>query len=220
MIPLDCMDWDSSSNASSRKRVRGWYGLGSIRSMSTWCEPVGVAWASWGLSTTGGTCCCGSGSRISAPSPLPRAFLVICDDLLSELDVTFRAFTTYVVEYDWLSVAWRLGQLYVTRDHRRENLRTEETPEIRGDLARECCALIVHGEQDALNSKRWIQRAADPHQCVQQLGDAFERIILALDRDQDRVAGDQGIQGKQVKRGRTIENNVLVIITKSVYKLP
>src|SRR5579863_9318444 len=68
----------------------------------------------------GGTCGAASGSRISALSPLPNAFLVIGDDLLCELNIAFSTFTTNVVENYWLSVARGLGQADVSGNYCRE----------------------------------------------------------------------------------------------------
>jgi hypothetical protein len=42
IIPLERMDWASSSSAASANRVRGWYGLGSIKSMSICSDPPAV----------------------------------------------------------------------------------------------------------------------------------------------------------------------------------
>src|SRR5579872_129112 len=82
----------------------------------------------------GGACGVGSGSRISALSPLPNAFLVIGDDLLCELNIAFSAFTTNVVEYYGLSVTWGFRKADVPRDHCREDLGAEEASKIGGDL--------------------------------------------------------------------------------------
>src|SRR6266404_5939984 len=63
------------------------------------------------------TCGSTSASRISAPSPLPNAFLATTDHLLSQIDIGFRTFTMNVVEMDWLSMAWRFRQPHVPWDH-------------------------------------------------------------------------------------------------------
>ena len=72
-----------------------------------------------------------SGSRMSAPSPRPNAFLATGDYLLGKLDVGFGAFTMNVVEYDWLAMAGCLGQANISRDHGLEYLRAEEASEDR-----------------------------------------------------------------------------------------
>src|SRR5487761_1045924 len=86
--------------------------------------------------SVGGACGIASGSRISALSPLPNAFLVIGDDLLCELNIAFGAFTTNVVEDYRLSVAWSFRQPHVPWDHSCEDLRAKKTSEICGNLFR------------------------------------------------------------------------------------
>lgn len=103
------------------------------------------------------------------------------------------------------------GEADVSRNDRRENLRAEETSQVGGDLARERGALIVHGEQDAFNSERGIERPANTHQSVKQFGDAFERVILALDRNEDGVAGHEGVERQKIQRGRAINDKEMVI---------
>src|ERR1700756_650096 len=116
MMPLALIERASSSSASSRKRVRGWKGLGSTRSMSIWRElPVGVGAPSlagataapfgvtgWEGAAGEATGTCGSGSRISAPSPLPKAFLVIKDYLLGKLCIALSALAMDIIENNWL----------------------------------------------------------------------------------------------------------------------
>src|SRR6266852_1791867 len=106
MIPLERIERASSSRGSSRKRVRGWYGLGSIKSMSICCGSPAVT---EGRVAGGLTCCGGSGSRIRALRPRPSAFLVIGNDLLGKLDVALGSSAVYIVENDWFSVAGCLG---------------------------------------------------------------------------------------------------------------
>src|SRR5271154_3243076 len=157
MMPRDLMERASSSRASSRKRVRGWKGLGSIRSTSIWSGPPLLAASRAGAtaapfdvvvyeesSGVGATGTCGSGSRMSAPSPLPNAFLVIKNYLLCELCVALGPFAVDIIENNRLTEAWRLGEPDVSRNHCLEHLGPEETPQICSDLARQCSSLIVH----------------------------------------------------------------------------
>src|SRR5574341_1071070 len=97
----------------------------------------------WGPEVAGGTVAAGggicgatggSGSRIRAVKPRPRAFLAIGNYLLSKFKITFRAFTTNVVEDDGLSVAGCLGQANMSRDYGLKDLRAEEAVQVRGYL--------------------------------------------------------------------------------------
>jgi len=103
-------------------------------------------------------------------------------------------------------VTWCFGQPDVPWNDGREYLRAEEASQVGGNLARKRGALVVHGEQDTFYAQRRIQRAANPHQRVEQLGDAFERVVLALDRDEDSVTRDQSVQSEKVQCGRAVND--------------
>jgi hypothetical protein len=75
----------------------------------------------WGSTST---------SRISAPSPLPNAFLATGDHLLSKIYIGFRAFTMDIVEMDWLSVAWCFRQPHIPRDDGLKYLGPEKAAQI------------------------------------------------------------------------------------------
>src|SRR5271163_819831 len=164
----------------------------------------------------GWTGTCGSGSRISAPSPLPSAFRVIGNNLLGELGVTLRPFAVNIVENDWLAEAWRLGKPYIARNHALKHLRTEETAQISGYLPRQRRSLVVHCEQNALDLKARIQCAPDPHQGIQQLGYSLESQILALNGYQHSASRDERIQGQQIKGWRAIEYDELIAFSNFV----
>src|SRR6516165_6169504 len=59
---------------------------------------------------------CGSGSRMSAPSPRPNAFLGIGDYLLGKLCITLSALAVHVIENNWLTKARCFRQTNVPRD--------------------------------------------------------------------------------------------------------
>src|SRR5271167_4561135 len=76
----------------------------------------------------GGTC--GSGSRISAPSPLPSAFRVIGNDLLGELRIALSPFAVNIVENDRFSEAWRFRKPNVAWNYTLKDLRAEKAAQI------------------------------------------------------------------------------------------
>src|SRR5712692_1708050 len=154
MIPVDRTDCASSSRAVSSNRVRGWYGLGSSRSISTCSGPPDSAGATAAEDcvvvgiVTGGAA---SGSRIRAPSPLPNAFLATGDYLLCKVDVSFSASTMNVVKMNRLSVAWRLGQANISRDYSLKHLSAEEASQIGGDLPRKSGPFVIHRKHEPLD---------------------------------------------------------------------
>src|SRR5579871_228244 len=147
MMPLALIERASSSRASSRNRVRGWYGLGSIRSMSIcWgplvtgsragatAAPCVVVATAPGCSWTGATGA--SGSRMSAPSPRPNAFLGIADDLLGKLCIALSALAMDIVENNRFTKTRCFGEPNIAWDHTLEDLCSEEAAEIGRHLPR------------------------------------------------------------------------------------
>src|SRR5260370_15540229 len=147
-----------------------------------------------GCGATAGTC--GSGSRMSAPSPRPSAFLGIGDYLLSQLCVAFGSFTVYIIENDRFTETWSFREANVARNDALKNLRTEKTAQIGGDLARQGRPLIVHREQNSLDLETWIQSPANTHKCIEELRNTFQRQVFALYRHQHRIRSNQGIQSQ------------------------
>src|SRR6516164_6411116 len=78
-----------------------------------------------------------SGSRMSAPSPRPNAFLGIGYDLLGKLGVTLSALAVNIIENNRLTKTWSLRQAHVSRNNTLKNLAAEEAAQIRRDLSRQ-----------------------------------------------------------------------------------
>src|SRR5271165_3784684 len=139
--------------------------------MSIWCGPgsvtsrAGAAAAPLEAAECGGavgTFGAGSwvsGSRMSAPSPRPSAFLGIDNYLLGELRVAFRALAMNIVENDGFSKTWCFCEPHISRNYALEDLGAEETAQVGGNLPGECGALVVHGEKDTLDLELWVQRS-------------------------------------------------------------
>src|SRR6185369_7045384 len=145
-MPLARIDAASSSSFASRKTVRGWSGFGSRRSRSTSistspCSTVAVP------------------EEKSALSPLPSAFLVICQNLLGQIQVTVRTPTFHIVEQDRLAVARRLGEPHVARDRRLEDLRSEKIAQVGHHLIREVRSLVEHRQEKPLDCERGVEAA-------------------------------------------------------------
>src|SRR6266436_1821878 len=77
-----------------------------------------------------------SGSRISAPSPLPKAFLAIRYDLLCKVRVCFCPSTMNVVEVNRLAVARCLRKANVSRYDGLKYLAAKKASKIRRHLFR------------------------------------------------------------------------------------
>ena len=54
-------------------------------------------------------------------------------------------------------------------------------------------------------------KSSDPRERVEQLGHSFERVVLTLNRNQQRLGGSEGVERQQAKRWRAIDDDVVVI---------
>ena len=79
------------------------------------------------------------------------------------------------------------------------------------DLPAEIESGVIHCEKDAINSQVRIEILLDQLDRIQQLADPFERVVLALDRDDDSIGGSQGVQRQEAERGRAIDGHELVV---------
>src|SRR5215469_12680894 len=158
----------------------------------------------------------GSGSRMSAPSPRPSAFLGIVDYLLGELRIALCALAVDVIENNRLAKTRSFCKPHVARNDALKHLCTEEASQVGGDLTRQSRALIVHRQQDALDLEIGIQGSADAHESVEELGDALKRQVLTLDRNQHGICRDQGIQRQKIEGWGTIQDNEPVFVADSI----
>ena len=68
---------------------------------------------------------------------------------------------------------------------------------------------VVHGQDDPLDRQRWIEVVPNEIQSRGQLRKAFESVVLALRRDQDRIRRGERIHGQQTERWGAIEKDVV-----------
>ena len=57
-------------------------------------------------------------------------------------------------------------------------------------------------------SEGWVYRSAKPHEGVQQIRDALNGEVLALNRDDHRITGCERINGEEVEGWRAINKNI------------
>src|SRR5713101_2503353 len=86
----------------------------------------------------------GSGSRMSAPSPRPSAFLGIGNHLLGELRIALGPFTMNVVKNDRFPETWCFREAHIARNHALKHLCSEEAAQICGNLTGKRRPLIIH----------------------------------------------------------------------------
>ena len=87
----------------------------------------------------------------------------------------------------------------------------EERADVARNLLPEVGPLVVHRHQHAGNVERWIERGANTAQCRDEIGQTFEREVLAVERNQDRVGGHERIEREQSERRRRVDEDVVEV---------
>src|SRR5215813_5683145 len=104
-----------------------------------------------------------------------------------------------VITNDWLSVAGRFGEPDITRNHRLKNLKTIKVAKVGRHSGRQVSTLVVHRQQQAFDHQTRIVQAPNPRKRVEELGDTFQRVVLALNWDEQRLGCSEGVQSQQTK---------------------
>src|SRR5207249_9037051 len=122
-------------------------------------------------------------------------------DLQSRLEVAHRTPGPGVVRHDRLAVARRLGDPDVTRDDRLKDLSPEVAAYVLLDEVGEAGPPVVHGQQHRGDLQYWIQVRLHQRDVARQRLYAFQRVVLALDRDQHLLGRDARVHGAQPEGG-------------------
>jgi hypothetical protein len=80
----------------------------------------------------------------------------------------------YVVEHYWHSMARRFGEANIPWYNRFEYFTSEKASQVGCNLLREGGAVIVHRQQNSLDGEGGVDRAAEAHERVEQLGDTLK----------------------------------------------
>ena len=83
--------------------------------------------------------------------------------------------------------------------------------ELGGDVERERVARVVHRAQQALDLEPRVQVRAHFLHRLHEVGQSFERVVLALHRDQHRVRRAEAVEREQRQRRRAIEQDEVVV---------
>jgi hypothetical protein len=117
----------------------------------------------------------------------------------------------YIVKHYRHPVAGSFGQPDIPGDDAFKYLRSEEAPQVSRYLFGKCRSVIVHCQKNALDAQCRVNRSAQAHERIEQLGHAFQCQVLALNRNQNRVAGGERVQSQEVERRRAIYQNVRIL---------
>ena len=142
------------------------------------------------------------------------------DHLAGERQIRERAAGFLVVKERRPAEGWRLGEPDVARDDGAEHFFAEVRDQLRAHLVREVVAGVEHRAQHSLDRELGIGGLADLVDGVEQRREPFERVVLALHRDQHAVGGDEGVHGEHVERRRTVDEDDVEGLALRLERLP
>jgi len=83
-------------------------------------------------------------------------------------------------------------------------------PDLLHHLLGEPGATVVHGEQDAPDAESRVEVRPHEVHVPQQLAQTFERVVLALDRDQQGVGRRERVDGQEPERRWAVDQDRVV----------
>ena len=86
---------------------------------------------------------------------------------------------------------------HVARDHRPKDFVLEELTHVGCDLLAEIRPFVEHREQHALDVELGVEGGADAAKRADEIGEPLEREVLAVQRNEDRVGGDERVERQQ-----------------------
>src|SRR5262249_19675234 len=69
-----------------------------------------------------------------------------------------------------------------------------------------------HREDEPLERKRGVQRLTHATDGIEERGEALERVVLALERHEDRVRRPERVHREQAERRRTVDEDEVVLL--------
>src|SRR5581483_1411180 len=155
---------------------------------------------------------------MSAERPLPSTLRCLSgvfmrrQDLLCKLNITFGATRTDIVRENRLPETRSLCKANAAWNNRLKHLVLEELPQILRDLFCQVHALVVHGQKDAFDLQRMVERRTDAVDGIEELRNSFQREKLALDGDEDGIGRDQSVEGKKIEGRGAIDDDEAVLV--------
>ena len=94
----------------------------------------------------------------------------------------------------------------------RNTFSLKNAADVARDLLPEIRALVEHRQQHALDVEGGIERGAHAAHGADEIGEPFEREVLAVQRNQHGVGGDERVERQQAERRRAVDEDVVVIV--------
>src|SRR2546425_5840493 len=151
---------------------------------------------------------------MSDASPRPNAFLAMIDYLARKVHVAHRSGTGGIVDDDRFAEARRFTQSNVSRDHGVIDALGEVASGLVHHLLREIQSIVVHRQEHALDLERGIESLLDESYRAEQVTESLQRVVLALDRNQHRPSGREGVHSEDAQRWRRVDEDEVVAATQ------
>ena len=90
----------------------------------------------------------------------------------------------------------RLRQPDVSRNDRLEDLALEEAVDLLLHLTGQARPAVEHGQEDPLDLEARVESLPDEPDRLDEVRQPLERVEFALERNQHRVRGGQGVDGE------------------------
>ncbi len=130
-------------------------------------------------------------------------------DLAGRVDVAHRPSGPRIVGEHRLAVPGCLRDFDASGDDRSKGGRTEVTAHLARHLVGELGAPVVHRQQDRRDMQRGVEVRPHEVDVAQQLAEPFQRVVLALDRDEHLIGRDEGVHREQAERRRAVDEDVV-----------
>src|ERR1700733_10020611 len=154
---------------------------------------TGIGRSSWSSSR-------GATDRIAArPRPIPFGRSATRGHLLGELEVGVCAGAVRVVVDNGLAKARRLPDPDVAGDDRIEHQFGEVLADLPLDILREAGSGVMHRQQHPGHSKPWIELALYERERVEQAGEALQREVLGLYRDDHPIGRYERVDSQRAE---------------------
>src|SRR5215813_14665786 len=109
-------------------------------------------------------------------------------------------------------MARRLRDPNVARNQRAQHLAAQMTLDLGLDLGRETRPSIEHRQDNPFDFEPRVQTFADKRDRSEDVGEAFERVVLALKRHECAVGRGERIESQETKGRGAVDDDVVVQI--------
>ena len=104
-----------------------------------------------------------------------------------------------VIKKDRLTVAGRFREADIPRNPRPVDLLPEMASNLRFHLTSEVVSLVDHRENDALDLEARIELGLHEIHGLDQIREAFEGVVFALERDEHSIGRRQGVECQEAE---------------------